>query len=490
MAGWVRGCRIAAAVAAGMALLVVTTRAAASWTTASWTTTEVVVAQGEVLWDPGGEPLSVEEFNQERPRLVSDGASGAIVTWLDERLGVPYPQIYAQRVLSDGTAAWATNGVSLSEPGSVSYPLLATDGAGGALVVWMDWRAGDRDVYAQRVLSDGTAAWATGDVAVCAASGDQVVHGIAPDGAGGAIVVWDDYRDGDADVYVQRVLSDGTAAWTTDGIALTALAVDQWWASITTDGAGGGIVVWHGGCGGVASICAQRVGPDGTPAWVAGGVPLGGGGWPVMDSDGAGGALVVWQDMRAGEYNIDLYAQRVLSDGTVAWATDGVALTQAGGYQWFAAIASDGAEGALVAWQDERVSASDSLIYAQRVLSDGTVAWATDGVRVSTEGRAELAPDILADGAGGAWVVWRSINIYAQRLRPDGTARWTGTLLVCDVNEGAGQHHPRLVSDGAGGALVAWEDNRRWYHGNNYDIYAQRVREVSYRTYFPVFLQD
>ena len=209
-----------------------------------------------------------------------------------------------------------------------------------------------------------------------------------------------------------------------------------------------------------------------------------------MDSDGAGGALVVWQDMRAGEYNIDLYAQRVLSDGTVAWATDGVALTQAGGYQWFAAIASDGAEGALVAWQDERVSASDSLIYAQRVLSDGTVAWATDGVRVSTEGRAELAPDILADGAGGAWVVWRSINIYAQRLRPDGTARWTGTLLVCDVNEGAGQHHPRLVSDGAGGALVAWEDNRRWYHDNNYDIYAQRMGEVSYRTYFPVFLQD
>jgi len=478
-----------------MALLVVTTRAAASRTTASWTTTEVVVARGEVLWDPGGEPLSVEEFNQERPRLVSDGAGGAIVVWEDARLGVPYPQIYAQRVLSDGTAAWATNGVSLSGRGGVYWPDLAEDGAGGAIVTWVDERAGNRDVYAQRVLSDGTAAWTTGGISVCAAPGGQVVvDGIASDGAGGAIVAWEDYRGGDSDVYVQRVLSDGTAAWTADGICLTAADDYQGWAVVTSDGAGGALVAWVDNRDGQPDIYAQRVRSDGTAAWATDGVALCTAvqyqTMPVLVGDGAGGALVVWQDRRAGEYNIDLYAQRVLSDGTVAWATDGVALTQAGGYQWFAAIASDGAEGALVAWQDERVSASDSLIYAQRVLSDGTVAWATDGVRVSTEGRAELAPDILADGAGGAWVVWRSINIYAQRLRPDGTARWTGTLLVCDVNEGAGQHHPRLVSDGAGGALVAWEDNRRWYHDNNYDIYAQRMGEVSYRTYFPVFLQD
>jgi len=472
------------------ALLAATTQATASRTTASWPAEDVVVARGEVLWDPGGEPLSVESRDQERPRLVRDGASGAIVVWQDDH--PENPGIYAQRVLWDGTAAWATNGVSISGHGAVYWPDLVEDGAGGAIVTWVDERNGDRDVYAQRVLSDGTAAWATGGISVCAAPGWQVVvGGSAPDGAGGAIVVWDDYRGGDIDVYAQRVLSDGTMAWAAGAVALTALAGDQWWATVTSDGAGGGIVVWHGGCDGVASICAQRVGPDGTPVWQAGGIPVGGGGgsWPVVTGDGAGGAFVAWE-VAAGQYNSDLYAQRVLSDGTVAWAAGGVALTQAGGYQWFQAIASDGEGGAIVAWQDERVGPSDPLVYAQRVLSDGTMAWEIDGSLISTETTYGYSPDILGDGEGGAWVVWCSRNVHAQRLRPDGTARWTETLLVCNSNAGRGQDYPRLVSDGAGGAVVAWQDNRRWYKVDNYDIYAQRIGEVSHRYYFPAVFED
>jgi len=49
--------------------------AAASWTTVSQMTEDGVVARGEVLWDPGGEPLSVEDRDQEYPRLVGDGES-------------------------------------------------------------------------------------------------------------------------------------------------------------------------------------------------------------------------------------------------------------------------------------------------------------------------------------------------------------------------------------------------------------------------------
>jgi len=61
---------------------------------------------------------------------------------------------------------------------------------------------------------------------------------------------------------------------------------------------------------------------------------------------------------------------------------------------------------------------------------------------------------------------------------------------VCNVNEGGGQQYPRVVSDGAGGALVAWQDNRREYHSNNLDIYAQRIGEIGYRYYFPAFRRD
>ena len=495
MLRWMRGWRLAVAVAGAAVLLAVaswTTEpgAAASWTTVSQMTEDGVVARGDVLWDPGGEPLSVEDRDQEYPRLVGDGESGAIVVWEDGRGGDP--GIYAQRVLSDGTAAWPTNGVSLSGHGSVWYPLVTEDGAGGAIVVWQDWRDGNRDVYAQRVLPDGTVAWATGGVPVRAGPGEQSLSNIVPDDAEGAIVGWRDTTDADADIYAQRVLSDGTSAWVADGVTICATVDDQTGLSLASDGAGGAIVAWTDYRGSDADIYAQRVLLDGTVMWATDGVAActaaGAQVGPRVVSDGMGGAIVMWEDRRAGEYNIDLYAQRVLSDGTVAWATDGVPLTQAPGYQWAIAVGSDGAGGAIVAWQDERTG--DSQIYAQRVLSDGTVAWATDGTWISTETTYGYSPDILGDGAGGAWVVWRCINVHAQRLRPDGTARWTETLLVSNSNTGRGQDYPRLVSDGAGGALVAWQDNRRWYKVDNYDIYAQRIGEVSYRYYFPAVFED
>ena len=125
MLRWMRGWRLAVAVAGAAVLLAVaswTTEpgAAASWTTVSQMTEDGVVARGEVLWDPGGEPLSVEDRDQEYPRLVGDGESGAIVVWEDG--WDDDPGGYAQRVLSDGTAMWTTNGVSLSGHGRLQWP--------------------------------------------------------------------------------------------------------------------------------------------------------------------------------------------------------------------------------------------------------------------------------------------------------------------------------------------------------------------------------
>jgi hypothetical protein len=129
-----------------------------------------------------------------------------------------------------------------------------------------------------------------------------------------------DLRSGNADIYAQRVNASGAAQWTTDGVALS-------------------------------------------PA-------TGGQGDPHITSDGAGGAIVTWTDDRSGSYESDIYAQRVNASGAVQWTPDGVALCTATGTQYSPTITSDGAGGAIVAWEDHRCG---SLIYAQRIRASGEI---------------------------------------------------------------------------------------------------------------------
>src|SRR4029450_4275554 len=93
---------------------------------------------------------------------------------------------------------------------------------GGAIVVWQDDRNGNLDLYAQRISSLGTAQWNIDGGAVCTATGDQRVMGITRDEVNGAIVVWEDDRAGSTatDIYVQRISEQGAMLWTANGVAV------------------------------------------------------------------------------------------------------------------------------------------------------------------------------------------------------------------------------------------------------------------------------
>src|SRR5207247_6928257 len=130
------------------------------------------------------------------------------------------------RVSADGTPAWAANGVQLTAAfGNQKLSTAAPDGAGGAIVVWEDWGLGfdNLDIYAQRVLADGTVAWTGDGVSLCSAPGNQRFPVIVPDRAGGAYAAWEDTRSGtESDIFAQRVIGNGNPVWTFGGVALCA----------------------------------------------------------------------------------------------------------------------------------------------------------------------------------------------------------------------------------------------------------------------------
>src|SRR5439155_13938272 len=182
------------------------------------------------------------------------GDGGAIVVY--ERGG----DIYAQRVAGDGAldGAWPPGGVVLCAAREEQVlDGVCRDGAGGAFAAWRDYRSYPElgvsfpwlDIYAQHVTADGhvTSGWPSNGLSVCTAPEGQLGARMVPDGSGGFVAAWNDYRSGAGEIYAQRVLGSGRLApgWTTDGRLVSSLAGAEFRASIAEDGSGGAYVAFE-----------------------------------------------------------------------------------------------------------------------------------------------------------------------------------------------------------------------------------------------------
>ena len=434
-------------------------------------------------WQIYGNAISSAPYNQTFPVTVSDGAGGAIVAWRDDRLNNGFLDIYAQRVNGSGAVQWTVNGVAVCTAGRLQYdPQVCSDGESGMIIVWTDQRnlpTSGEDIYAQRVNAAGVPQWASNGVPLCTATGDQQAQQIVSDGDGGAIIIWTDRRDVlGADIYAQRVDGAGSLQWLNNGVALCQASQDQTNPLLVTDMAEGAIGIWRDMRNGQHSdIYTQRINADGVVQWAENGISLRGtvgqDSPRAAASDGAGGAIVVSID------DNDIHGERVNAAGVAQWGPQGVALCAHWSGETDPTCVTDGAGGAIVAWKDLRDPAGD--IYAQRVGPSGAVLWWPTGEWVGALPYAQERPLAISDGAGGAIFTWHdlrsnvSYDIYAQRLNAAGDAQWPQNGVAM-TNRGSEQKYPVIASDGAGGGIVSWQDIREVIGSTYYtQIYARRV---------------
>jgi len=266
-------------------------------------------ADGTVINDAAG---GISDFLY----IVRDGAGGAFIAWNDIRAGT---HVYYQRVDSDGISQFVTNGVAITASGTSEESLgaLVSDGAGGFLVCWMDGRdsgTNGADIYAQRIDADGGvhAGWIPSGVALVTAPGDQTPNtatwylqqGVS-DGASGAIFAWLDPVSGD--VFAERIDGDGNTLWATDGVSISSGAGATAFG-MTGDGVGGAAFTWELS----GDIYATQLdASDGSPQW-----------GPTLtissaaDAQGApiiahGSFVVAWNDFRTDGSTSDIYAQHL-----------------------------------------------------------------------------------------------------------------------------------------------------------------------------------
>jgi hypothetical protein len=410
---------------------------------------------GAWAWTPNGAPVGPADTTQHTPVIARDGAGGAFVVWVDWRTG-PNTRTFIQHLLSDGalSSGWPAEGRMLSGAGERDHPFAIPDGSGG--------------VY---VADDGTQRYATGGL------GRVAVYHVAADGsaAGGAPAA------GNA--------ITGDPSGTPGGVH------GDYLPALASDGSGGAFLAWTFRDRFADNAKAMRLHPGLTNAagWSGFGEYARRGMFTIGQepvaacADGAGGVFVVWPDYRGSV----MWVARFAAGGSVmpGWPARVSPNTSS---QSAPGVVPDGSGGAFVTWQDLRDGVATHP-YAQHLDANGSPApgWPADGlalssapaeagiVRATNFDAAFLAlSSIVEDGAGGAYVAWTDYrsgpgDIYLQRLAPGSIAAgWPALGLAVGAASG-NDARPTLAADGAGGAFVAWEDRRT---GLDADVRVQHVR--------------
>jgi hypothetical protein len=291
---------------------------------------------------------------------------------------------------------------------------IVSDLKGGAIVVWEDFRNDptqtQSDIYAQRIDSKGNAKWITNGIAVCTDPTNQSGVTAVTDSLGGAIIVWQDHRNPKRNLYAQHIDSSGNVLWTADGIGVALRNFDQQRAKVLTDGSNGAIILWQDSVGGAYDIYGQRLSSTGAQLWSTGIAVCS---FPLSQVNvkaqinSAGEIYTTWQDKRNGS-DYDIYVQKLNLAGAAQWTANGINICNLAGTQANPKISLNAVGDAIVTWQDKR-SGADFDIYAQRINSSGAPQWSTNGVSVcNIAGSSQSAVDITTQNIpNGAIITWK-----------------------------------------------------------------------------------
>ncbi|NVM01902.1 MAG: hypothetical protein HWN67_06180 [Candidatus Helarchaeota archaeon] len=429
-----------------------------------------------LLWNNNGSAICTEGNNQQNPQICGDGSGGAIITWEDNRSG--NWDIYAQKINSGGDSEWMAMGVIICVANNNQQnPRICSDGAGGAIIIWEDSRSGNWDIYAQKVNSSGEVEWDANGIVICNTSDNQRKPQICSDGTEGAIITWEDYRIGNWDIYAQNVNSSGYVEWAANGTVICNAGNNQQNPQICNADAGSAIITWQDNRNLGQDVYAQKVNSSGGVEWKANGQEI------CLEitnqrsiqicSVYTGGAIITWYDSRIDDD--DIFAQKISSGGVIEWTFGGEVICEEYPELRNPQICSDGSGGAIIVWEVYEVGTGYLGIYVQKVNSSGGREWADTGVSICSKTTCRV-PKICNADMGGAFITWRDFrngmnDIYAQKINSSGGVDFIADgAVIC--NAISNQQNPQICSDGYKGAIITWEDNR----SGNWDIYAQLIK--------------
>ncbi|NQU06061.1 MAG: hypothetical protein HQ568_08210, partial [Calditrichaeota bacterium] len=434
-----------------------------------------VNSEGELdeNWEENGISVVAENGSQTQLDAISDGEGGMIIVWKDGRDDRDY-NIWAQRITSNSELLWG-NGIGVivcSNDENQEKPKLCSDGANGAFIVWVDernWNETHRDIYAQRINTDGELLWSEEGDAVCTVEREQSAVLIAASGEAEAIICWEDKRNERETTDIYSMLINGNdemvKEWEPEsGVPVVIADRYQNHVRICSDSEGGAYFVWEDERDGSfpeVDIDAQRINGEGSNVWEENGIPI------CTDVGAQLGPAIcqtensftmAWADWSSGSF--DLKIQRVSGEGEFVWEENRLLLVDGfDGFAQYPKLLSRGDGEFVLVWSDGRLG-SRMYPFVQYCRDNGNeveMLLQKDGQQVfsGTDGGCYYVEATLSDD-GSVFAVWKDLrneqafSIYAQKLSEAGELQWGESGIRISEESIYEKNRPKICTDANG----------------------------------------
>jgi RHS repeat-associated protein len=252
---------------------------------------------------------------QQNPAIALDSSNNAYAVWQDERNGANKADIYYSK-RTDATGNWLLPNVKVSDdPGASGgavqrNPRIAGTVAGAETAVWVDLRSSQNNIYSSTLASGGST-WAVNKKITDNTSATKDFPDVTVGSDGTSYAVWQDSRNGNADIFFSTLPSGGSNWAANVKISDDTGSITATKPRIGIDAAGNLLVAWIDSRTSPARVRAARK-PFGG-AW-SGSVEV-----SVSPANAQSLALSVrsdgyawatWGDIRAGSSNSDIWSSR------------------------------------------------------------------------------------------------------------------------------------------------------------------------------------
>ncbi len=372
--------------------------------------------------------------------------------------------------LPPATVAGETPATRVSDPAmTADWPAVAAAAGGALWTIYVEWDGRQRDRVLARRQRAGN--WEA-PVALDDGSWDHYSPAIVALPGGAALAVWSGQVDGNFELFAAALSGEGKPGAVQ---RLTRAPHSDFNARAVADSKGNVTLVWQSFRNGQADVYARRRsgGRWGAEARVSQSIAND---WePSLALDSRGTAWISWDSYQAGNYDVFLAS----FDGAKASAP--IPVTTEPAAQFHSSVAVDRQDRVWVAWDEggenwgkdfSRSSAAPgsrglhfSRTLGLRVWAGGRLHAPAADVRKILTGRMERyaeLPHLAMDGAGALWMIFRHwtltqpheiYHFYATRLGKEG---WTTPLRL---GESSGQNTQRagiaVAADGGLGVVYS-----------------------------------